>query len=456
MVDSPLEPFFDFRDWFDGGNIFFRGKDKQRFYFALEAIIDRGLGLAVIGDNEFVLDHYYRMLLAKLRQNPDFDVEILLPANTENLLERFNGLVEEMTIDEARHPAGDKVPAKLLIINDAKLVEMSQWTLLERLLSDFPGINARVILFIDRTYNSSYEDALSVFGRKLHRWVSETPSSEETRLLLEAADEHGFSLEARDLMKKAGIAISDQEAYLTVPEEIQDDFDNSVGRAEDPILQDRVSRDSALKNMALMLLIASMFFLLGLFVLDFSGLGDKIKTGITVLNLSSGSVGDLEIDPANPEESGITDTENAEISQNDHVNSPHRAVIMPNRKNLALSESAQEGASPIGEKLGDNWVDEQSERPADEQLIFNSKPESYFVQHVVLSSRNSVIEFANQYPKFGPYLVLALNKNKSKFALISGPYDSKLEANLSIESRNLPDTFWIRPASELQTSLDQQ
>ena len=67
MVDDPKEPTIDFQDWFDGGNVFFRSKDKQRFQYAVNAIIEGEMGLAVIGTNETVLDHYCRMLLARLR-----------------------------------------------------------------------------------------------------------------------------------------------------------------------------------------------------------------------------------------------------------------------------------------------------------------------------------------------------------------------------------------------------
>lgn len=67
MADNKKEPTFEFQNWFDGGDIFYRSVDKQRFQHALDAIVDDELGLAVIGTNETVLDHYCRMLVARLR-----------------------------------------------------------------------------------------------------------------------------------------------------------------------------------------------------------------------------------------------------------------------------------------------------------------------------------------------------------------------------------------------------
>ena len=40
MVDNKKEPTFEFQNWFDGGNIFYRKVDKQRFQYALDAVVD--------------------------------------------------------------------------------------------------------------------------------------------------------------------------------------------------------------------------------------------------------------------------------------------------------------------------------------------------------------------------------------------------------------------------------
>jgi hypothetical protein len=57
MTDNKQEPTFELQSWFDGGDIFFRPKDKSRFVDALDAIVENDLGLAIIGTNEVVLDH---------------------------------------------------------------------------------------------------------------------------------------------------------------------------------------------------------------------------------------------------------------------------------------------------------------------------------------------------------------------------------------------------------------
>ncbi|MFT7501066.1 MAG: hypothetical protein ACI85Z_001719, partial [Rheinheimera aquimaris] len=127
MRDNQKEPTFEFGNWFDGGNIFYRSKDKQRFQFALDAIVDEGLGLAVIGTNEAVLDHYCRMLVARIRDLNIFQLEVFLPTNTDSLLKRFNEMLATMSLEMARKPADPNAPVKLLVVNDAKSVNEEQW-----------------------------------------------------------------------------------------------------------------------------------------------------------------------------------------------------------------------------------------------------------------------------------------------------------------------------------------
>ena len=221
MRGNQQEPTFEFQDWFDGGDIFYRSKDKQRFQLALNAMIDDDLGLAVIGTNETVLDHYCRMLVARLRDMNIFQVEVFLPTNTDSLLKRFNEMLATMTMEQARQPADPSAPVKLLVVNDAKSVNEEQWALLVRLLSDFPGVNVRLVLFLDKTGWPNYEKPLTLFGRKLYRWVVDTPTLDEASQLMKAAVEHGFERETETLLMHTGLGAAIRGGYA---EEDPDEF----------------------------------------------------------------------------------------------------------------------------------------------------------------------------------------------------------------------------------------
>ena len=230
MADNKKEPTFEFQNWFDGGDIFYRSVDKQRFQHALDAIVDDELGLAVIGTNETVLDHYCRMLVARLRDLNVFQVEVFLPTNTDSLLKRFNEMLASMSLERARQAPDNSTPVKLLVVNDAKSVDEEQWSLLVRLLADFPGVNVRLILFLDKTGWPSHEKPLGLFGRRLYRWVVETPTLDEAGELMVAAKQHGFERETEILLLHAGLGAAVRGGYS---EEDPDEYNPSSQSAVD-------------------------------------------------------------------------------------------------------------------------------------------------------------------------------------------------------------------------------
>ena len=205
MHDEQEELVPEFQDWFDGADIFFRSKDKQRFQLSLEAVSHGDRGLAVIGGNDGVLDHYSRMLVTRLRDLEGFQLEVFLPNDTDSLLNRFNQILAKMTMEQARKLPEASAPVHLLVVNDAKSVKQDQWNLLVRLITDFPGINVRLILCIDKTGWPGYEKLLAMFGRQLYRWVVDTPTVDEAVQLMYAAREHGYESDTELLLQQVGL-----------------------------------------------------------------------------------------------------------------------------------------------------------------------------------------------------------------------------------------------------------
>ena len=205
MQDNSEEWAGESHDWFDGSDIFFRPKDKQRFQLSYEAVSHGERGLAIIGGSDGVLDHYSRMLVTQLRDLEGFQLEVFLPNDTDSLLNRFNHILAKMTMEQARKAAHPSALVHLLVVNDAKSVKQDQWNLLVRLLTDFPGTNVRLILCIDKTGWPGYEKLLGLFGRQLYRWVADSPSIDEAIQLMYAAREHGYESETQVLLDQLGL-----------------------------------------------------------------------------------------------------------------------------------------------------------------------------------------------------------------------------------------------------------
>ena len=468
MRDNHKEPTFEFQDWFDGGDIFYRSKDKQRFQLALNALVDDDLGLAVIGTNETVLDHYCRMLAARLRDLNIFQVEVFLPTNTDSLLKRFNEMLATMSMEQARQPADPAAPVKLLVVNDAKSVNEEQWALLVRLLADFPGVNVRLVLFLDKTGWPNYEKPLTLFGRKLYRWVVETPTLDEASQLMKAAVEHGFERETETLLMHTGLgaairggyAEEDTEEYSPLLD--HDDENDYLGgdySATNPFppqsmefIDDLPEEDEEAQNSTAgkglnWSLIAAFILSLGITWAVVSSLdpqgADEVKA---VIIKKAPPVEKQEPQPAAPDE--LTQIEET-------------AALME-----ALRQEQQQQTEMIAETIEPEptiqpppvIVTEQRPLTAEQKAIAvveKARASDFFVQHIVLSEKAQAKFYIQRYSGLRSALVVPIRTPTSvAYAVISGPFDSRERAEVFAKGYGRPADYWIRGALQLETAID--
>ena len=479
MRDNQQEPTFEFQDWFDGGDIFYRSKDKQRFQLALNAMIDDDLGLAVIGTNETVLDHYCRMLVARLRDMNIFQVEVFLPTNTDSLLKRFNEMLATMTMEQARQPADPASPVKLLVVNDAKSVNEEQWALLVRLLSDFPGVNVRLVLFLDKTGWPNYEKPLTLFGRKLYRWVVDTPTLDEASQLMKAAVEHGFERETETLLMHTGLGAAirggyaeedpgefmpplpgtDESDYLgedyseanPFPLQPVEFFDDDIAAEED---DDDQPRKGSGKNWTLIL---AFLMSLGITWVLVSQL-DSDKGGVAAPGLVS--------NPGNITQSAVKQPESP-VSQKPEPQKP-----------LPQKESQADQAAALVEALRQEQQQTQAvaPQPVVEQIVpaapvvkpralsaqqraiaavQKARDTDFFVQHIVLSDKPQADLYKQRYSGLGSAIVVPIKTSTSvAYAVISGPFASRERAEKFAKGSGRPADYWIRGAAQLGVALD--
>ena len=112
-------------EWLDKDTIFYRPEDKICFLEAINAILHKNQGAVILSKNETILDYYSRLMVARLRETQNFDLEVLLPSTTESLLKRFNRIMSKMSLDDALRPAKADSSVTLMIVNDAHLIDLS-------------------------------------------------------------------------------------------------------------------------------------------------------------------------------------------------------------------------------------------------------------------------------------------------------------------------------------------
>jgi hypothetical protein len=179
----------------------FRAADRMRIDGCANAIAREGLSLSLQCEHEALLDHYFSLLLQRLRQEaPEHSIEVYFPSNTDSLLGRFNEALARQSVEQATRAPGTANRAQIWIVHDAQAMPESEIQLLARLIQNFPGANIRAILL--KSGPNATHNNLAAFGRKILRWDIELPSAEQAQAALDIARTEGRLQPVQQLLKR--------------------------------------------------------------------------------------------------------------------------------------------------------------------------------------------------------------------------------------------------------------
>jgi cell division septation protein DedD len=150
--------------------------DKLRFEILLKSLREGRLNLAILGDDEVALAHYGRRIFQHLREQGEEHVELWTSADSDKLVDRFNDILSQMTLDQALDKTNKSIPKRYMIFPDTQGIQDFELQLLARLVNGFPASNINLILLINNA--SYYEKKLSAFGKNLLQWVLESEEPE--------------------------------------------------------------------------------------------------------------------------------------------------------------------------------------------------------------------------------------------------------------------------------------
>jgi len=154
--------------------------DRLRFEILLKALTEASINLAVMSEHDRVLDYYGNLFDERLRAKGDCDVEFCLATNSERLVQKFNEILSELTLNQALEKEKKHSPRRFLIFRDSVLMQDSELQLLARLVNGFPAGNINVILLINSA--ADFRHKLTAFGKNLLEWEVETQDGEAKTL----------------------------------------------------------------------------------------------------------------------------------------------------------------------------------------------------------------------------------------------------------------------------------
>ena len=188
--------------------LFFRNADRLRLEGCVAALVQDGMSLAMVSSNDALLDHYGKLLVARLRDTaPQITLEVYFPASAEALLARFKDVLVSTSVDSARDATARVANPKIWIVHDASALPDHEIQLLARLVQNFPGANIRVVMLL--TTASKKQQLLSAFGRRILNWEIEPPTQEQKDAMLDMGRTQGREGLVSSLLQK----ISASEPY---------------------------------------------------------------------------------------------------------------------------------------------------------------------------------------------------------------------------------------------------
>jgi hypothetical protein len=196
MTDSVSPQFGD-------DDLFLRDADRDRMALAFGALLGKRQSLMLASDSDVLLEHYGKILVQQLRRHEGVHVEVYFPSSSEALIKRFNDVLAPMSLEDAVSAQGPSLPARILVLHDARSVQSSQLELLARLVNDFPGANVRVVLLVNTT--SGLEKDLSAFGKRMSRWTVEALDADAGQVFLSKSTLAGLEHPATALLERLGL-----------------------------------------------------------------------------------------------------------------------------------------------------------------------------------------------------------------------------------------------------------
>jgi cell division septation protein DedD len=162
--------------------------DKLRFEILLKSLREGRLNLAILGDDEVALTYYGRRIFQHLKEQGEQHVELWTSADSEKLVDRFNEILSELTVDQAVDKGNKAAPKRFMIFPDTQAIQEFELQLLARLVNGFPASNINLILLVNN--QTAYEKKLATFGKNLLQWVLESENPTPPKLQrIETRDE---------------------------------------------------------------------------------------------------------------------------------------------------------------------------------------------------------------------------------------------------------------------------
>jgi hypothetical protein len=467
-----------------GEDLFFRTEDIEFANGIADAIAGDLTSLELIGHSRAVIDHYGRLLLKRLRQHPNLELEAYLPMGVESLVDQFNAALSSITMSEATGSTNTAKPVKVFISSEISDGNSRDGRMLSRLVNNFPGANIKLIWVHQEPEEIERPEAIEFASKNAARWYVRTPTALEALRLLGDAQEAGLSTQARALLNKIDpqLVEVDREPSMRPRRFTADEPGLAapvIAAARAAAASDNAAAAHApeRRKPSLIAILSGMFLVTCL-------------SGIVVASLfprNMQAIGEMlhfppaPIKPLSPPKSTETKPATSALPGLDEAAmtilpwpvvpapaEPAPAVVTaPANAPEKIPAIAVEKAAPPPKVLEKKETAPKVVQPAAADTegaslqkaraaVTGAKKGVYFVQFVALDSYAAAVAWQDAEPVLSKAQILQIRVqpgSKTKFVVISGPYRSRLAATEFTAGKGVPGEFWVRAAASLQAAV---
>lgn len=220
-----------------GDEIFFRAEDAHLIDSLAEAIAGDLTSLELIGVSKPAIDHYGRILLTRLRQIPNIQLEAYLPTGVESLVDQFNAALSSITMAEATSGSNREKGVKVFISNEISAGNSRDGRMLARLVSSFPGANIKLVWVHQEDTGEPRNAALEFAGKHAARWFISPPTPSEAERMLADGVRAGQDERVQQLLKKIA-----PDALLSLAGEARP---RRITARQEPVIRERMEIPAA-------------------------------------------------------------------------------------------------------------------------------------------------------------------------------------------------------------------
>jgi len=420
----------------------------------VSAVYREARSLALISNSQALAEYYGQAILRRLETEfPSAILRRFFPADTDVIVQAFNKVVARIPLEEARAAPSPQQSMEVWVVHDAAALLVGQVQTMLNLIEKFPGANVRALLIFSGVQVAP--EGLDAFEKSLMRWQVDRPTLEQIKESMSNISDPRRLVEVRDLAARIagnGNAAIDAENDVlgtssTVAKPALRSRSGSAGNP--PATEHRHPQPSARVKLA--------------------------GAAALLLAFSGGIASWL-----NPE---AVESWRLALYRQEPADSPADAAVPPALtvatseapKDIAPAEAIKEVAgdlvAPTQEKAsapsGDHPPREQSpgDKPQTEAALIAEaqrraaqfKLGTYVVQHAYHTSFGLAVEHHKRYPNLSVASVIPQyeqDRKSPRFALISGPFESKAAAEAFIRTQNMPKGSWVRMSSGIQERLE--